>query len=102
MILAKLGKIWKDTRGRLFHKFYDETKSLDENVEHRYPRGINPDHWRAFLEYRLEEDTLEKCITNTANRAKQLYTHVGGLKTLARRTEEEEKRHERFFSMGEM
>ncbi|MED6179425.1 hypothetical protein PIB30_000537 [Stylosanthes scabra] len=44
MILAKLGKIWKDTRGRLFHKFYDETKSLDENVQHRCPRGINSDH----------------------------------------------------------
>ncbi|MED6185447.1 hypothetical protein PIB30_057205 [Stylosanthes scabra] len=52
IILAKLGKIWKDIRGRLFHKFYDETKSLDENVLHRCPRGINPDHWRAFLEYR--------------------------------------------------
>ncbi|MED6209723.1 hypothetical protein PIB30_057499 [Stylosanthes scabra] len=102
VILAKLGKIWKDTRGRLFHKFYDETKSLDENVQHRCPRGINPDHWRAFLEYRLEEDTLEKCRTNTANRAKQHYSHVGGSKTLARQREEEEKRHGRFFSRGEM
>ncbi|MED6187342.1 hypothetical protein PIB30_075489 [Stylosanthes scabra] len=44
----------------------------------------------------------KKCITNTANRAKQLYTHVGGSKTLARRTEEEEKRHGRSFSRGEM
>ncbi|MED6181499.1 hypothetical protein PIB30_019753 [Stylosanthes scabra] len=102
MILTKLGKIWRDTRGRLFHKFYDETKSLDENVERRCPRGINPDHWRTFLKYPLEDDTLKKCITNTANRAKQLYTHVGDSKTLARRTEEEEKRHERSFSRGEM
>ncbi|MED6155918.1 hypothetical protein PIB30_009981 [Stylosanthes scabra] len=90
MILTKFGKIWRDTRGRLFHRFYDETKSLEENVEHRCPRGINPDHWRAFLKYRLHEDTLKKCRTNTANRAKQLYIHVGGSKTLARRTEEEE------------
>ncbi|MED6130523.1 hypothetical protein PIB30_001609 [Stylosanthes scabra] len=71
LILAKLGKFWKDTKGKLFHKFYDETKSVDENVQHHCPSEINPDHWRAFLEYRLEEDTLEK-------------------------------RHERFFSRGEL
>ncbi|MED6135161.1 hypothetical protein PIB30_043594, partial [Stylosanthes scabra] len=32
----------------------------------------------------------EKCRKNTANRGKQQYTHVGGLKILARRDEEEE------------
>ncbi|MED6184233.1 hypothetical protein PIB30_045478 [Stylosanthes scabra] len=102
VILDKLGKIWKDTRGRLFYKFYDKTKSLDENVQHRCPSRINLDRWRAFLEYRFEEDTLEKCRTNTANRAKQQYTHVGSSKTLARRREEVEKRHGRFFNRGEM
>ncbi|MED6160293.1 hypothetical protein PIB30_050202 [Stylosanthes scabra] len=39
---------------------------------------------------------------NTKNRAKQTYTHVGGSKSLARRTEEEEIRHDRHFSRGQM
>ncbi|MED6126400.1 hypothetical protein PIB30_077993 [Stylosanthes scabra] len=58
VILTKLGKIWRDTRGNLFNKFYDDSKSLAENVEHRCPEGIDKDDWKAFLEYHLEEDTL--------------------------------------------
>ncbi|MED6112463.1 hypothetical protein PIB30_061963 [Stylosanthes scabra] len=49
--------------------------------------------WRHMTKYKereYERKIKEKCRTNTANRAKQLYTHVGGSKTLARRTEEEE------------
>ncbi|MED6120177.1 hypothetical protein PIB30_018576 [Stylosanthes scabra] len=46
-------------KGNLFNKFYDDSKSLSENVQHRCSEGIDTDDWQAFLEYRLEEDTLE-------------------------------------------
>ncbi|MED6209242.1 hypothetical protein PIB30_052818 [Stylosanthes scabra] len=85
----KVGKILEGYKGNLFHKFYDNSKSLAENVEHRCLEGIEKDDWQAFLEYHLEEDML-------------LYTHVGGSKSLARRTEKEEIRHGRHFSRGEM
>ncbi|MED6160294.1 hypothetical protein PIB30_050203 [Stylosanthes scabra] len=58
VILSTLGKIWRDTRGNLFHRFYDDSKSIAENVQHRCPKGIDEDDSQAFLEYRLEEDTL--------------------------------------------
>ncbi|MED6160324.1 hypothetical protein PIB30_050453 [Stylosanthes scabra] len=89
VILSMLGKIWRDTRGNLFHRFYDDSKSLSVNVQHQCLEGIDKDDWKAFLKYRLEKDTLEKCRKNVENRAKQTYTHVGGSKSLARRTEEE-------------
>ncbi|MED6111740.1 hypothetical protein PIB30_055077 [Stylosanthes scabra] len=89
-ILKKLGKNWKGTRSHLFNTFYDDTKSEDENVKKHKPPGIDPEHWRVFLRYRLSDDTQEKCKKNAENRAKQAYTHTGGSKTLARRREEEE------------
>ncbi|MED6198699.1 hypothetical protein PIB30_069043 [Stylosanthes scabra] len=79
-----------------------QSLSIAENVQHRCPEGIDEDDWQAFLEYRLVKDTLEKCRKNAENRAKQTYTHVGGSKSLARRTEEEEIRHGRHFSRGDM
>ncbi|MED6203623.1 hypothetical protein PIB30_001321 [Stylosanthes scabra] len=101
-ILMKLGKNWKDTRSNLFNTFYDDTKSEDENVKKHKPPGIDPEHWRFFLRYRLSDDTQEKCKKNAENRAKQVYTHTGGSKTLARRREEEERTHEKKFSRGEI
>ncbi|MED6168954.1 hypothetical protein PIB30_016641 [Stylosanthes scabra] len=41
IILTKLGKIWRDTRGYLFNKLYDETQSLVENFERRCPKRID-------------------------------------------------------------
>ncbi|MED6179393.1 hypothetical protein PIB30_000506 [Stylosanthes scabra] len=60
-------------------------KSEDENVKKHKPPGVDPEHWRFFLRYRLSDDTQE----NTENRSKQVYTHTGGSMTLARRVEEE-------------
>ncbi|MED6122480.1 hypothetical protein PIB30_040210 [Stylosanthes scabra] len=59
-ILKRLGKLWKDTRSNLFHTFYDDTKSEDENVKKHKPPGVDLEHWRFFLRYRLSEDTQEK------------------------------------------
>ncbi|MED6184510.1 hypothetical protein PIB30_048093 [Stylosanthes scabra] len=33
VILFMLGKIWRDTRRNLFHRFYDDSKSLVKNVQ---------------------------------------------------------------------
>ncbi|XP_025661634.1 uncharacterized protein [Arachis hypogaea] len=57
----------------------------------RRPPGITSDHWRWFLDYRNSEETKEKCRKNAENRSKQLYTHTGGSKSLARLGEEEER-----------
>ncbi|MED6209240.1 hypothetical protein PIB30_052816 [Stylosanthes scabra] len=39
----KVGKFLEGYMGNLFHKFYDDSKSLAENVEHRCPEGIDKD-----------------------------------------------------------
>ncbi|MED6163982.1 hypothetical protein PIB30_085197, partial [Stylosanthes scabra] len=101
-ILKRLGKLWKDTRSNLFHTFYDDTKSEDENVKKHKPPGVDPEHWRFFLRYRLSEDTQEKCRKNTENHSKQTYTHTGGSMSLARRREEEERTQGKKFSKGEI
>ncbi|MED6136959.1 hypothetical protein PIB30_060605 [Stylosanthes scabra] len=76
-ILKKLGKLWKDTRSNLFNTFYDDMKSEDENVKKHKPPGIDLEHRRFFLRYRLSGDTREKCKKNAENRSKQVYTHTG-------------------------
>ncbi|XP_020967527.1 uncharacterized protein LOC107617234 [Arachis ipaensis] len=45
---------------------------------------------------------LEKCKKNVENRSKQLYTHIGGSKSLARHGEEESERQGRRVSRGEL
>lgn len=55
-IMKSMGKTWKDTRHNLFHQFYKDTLSMEENIAKR-PAGIDEDHWRLFLEYRLSDKT---------------------------------------------
>lgn len=55
-IMKRIGKAWKDTRSILFHEFYDSTLSKEENVANR-PPGIDENHWRWFIDYRLSEKT---------------------------------------------
>ncbi|MED6189700.1 hypothetical protein PIB30_098586 [Stylosanthes scabra] len=100
MMLQSLGKSWKEARSRLFHNYYDPMKTLEQNV-HARPGGTDEDHWRRFLRYRLRPDTKEKCRKNTVNRSKQLYTHTGGSKGMARRREEETCQQGRDVSRGE-
>ncbi|RYQ85474.1 hypothetical protein Ahy_B10g105046 [Arachis hypogaea] len=90
IIFKMLGRVWKETRNRLYHHCYDLELSLEENIENR-PDGIIADHWRWFLNYRNSEETQEKCKKNTENRSKQLYTHTGRSKSLARLGKEEER-----------
>ncbi|XP_072064129.1 uncharacterized protein [Arachis hypogaea] len=59
MILKRIGKIWKDTRGKLFHQFYDGTKTLEQNIA-QCPEGIDPSNWKWSLEYRMRADTQER------------------------------------------
>ncbi|XP_025650896.1 uncharacterized protein [Arachis hypogaea] len=96
-----LGRAWKDTRSHLYHYFYKADRTLEENIRRR-PPGITADHWRWFLDYRNSEDTKEKCKKNAENRSKQLYTHTGGSKSLARLEEEESERLGRPVSRGEL
>ncbi|MED6128960.1 hypothetical protein PIB30_103112 [Stylosanthes scabra] len=58
IILGMLEKLWRDTRGNLFNKLYDDTKSIDDNVKHRCPKEIDQKDGKAFIEYRLEADIL--------------------------------------------
>ncbi|KAL4329843.1 hypothetical protein AHAS_Ahas13G0340600 [Arachis hypogaea] len=55
-ILKMLGRTWKDMRNHLYHYFYDEELTLEENIRGHPPR-ITADHWRWFLDYRNSEET---------------------------------------------
>ncbi|MED6195018.1 hypothetical protein PIB30_034157 [Stylosanthes scabra] len=99
--LRRTRRLRVESLGQRVEMVEDESESVRRLMSHQCPESIDTDDWQAFLEYRLEEDTPKKCRKNAENRAKQLYTHVGGSKSLAKRTEEEEIRHERLFSRGE-
>ncbi|XP_016177901.2 uncharacterized protein LOC107623159 isoform X3 [Arachis ipaensis] len=87
-LLQQMGKSWKDTRGRLYNSHYKPLWTLEQNLEKR-PEGIPREHWRWFIDYRNDPGTKAKCKQNRLNRKKQLYTHTGGSKSLARAREEE-------------
>ncbi|XP_057761058.1 uncharacterized protein LOC130981484 [Arachis stenosperma] len=89
-ILKSLGKSWKETRLRLYDRFYEPTFTTEQNLENR-PPGIDREHWRWYLDYRAKPETKEKCKKNAVNRSKQQYTHTGGSKSFAQRMEEEER-----------
>ncbi|RYR48010.1 hypothetical protein Ahy_A07g034002 isoform B [Arachis hypogaea] len=57
-IVQRIGRSWRNARNHLFHK---------ENLK-RKPSGIDANHWKWFIEYRLKEDTQEKCRKNAINR----------------------------------
>ncbi|XP_015961673.1 uncharacterized protein LOC107485653 [Arachis duranensis] len=96
-----MGKSWKDTRLRLYDDCYEPTLSIEENIENR-PPGIDRDHWRWYLDYRAKLETKKKCKKNAINRSKQLYTHTGGSKSLARQREEESEQEGRIIGRGEL
>ncbi|KAL4299269.1 uncharacterized protein LOC107606614 [Arachis ipaensis] len=96
-----MGKSWKDTRLRLYDDYYEPTLSTEENIENR-PPGIDRDHWRWYLDYRAKPETKEKCRKNAINQSKQLYTHTGDSKSLARRREEESEQEGRIVGRGEL
>ncbi|XP_016168840.1 uncharacterized protein LOC107611427 [Arachis ipaensis] len=99
-ILQRIGNCWRNSRNHLFHKVYDEELTFEENIK-RKPVGIEANHWKKFLQYRLDDDTQEKCRKNAVNRSKQQYTHTGGSKTMARKRHEEEQRLGRPIGRGE-
>ncbi|RYR78650.1 hypothetical protein Ahy_A01g003484 [Arachis hypogaea] len=88
IIFKMLGRAWKETKNRLYHHCYDPELSLEENIKN-YPDGIIADHWRWFLDYCNSKET--QCKKNAENRSKQLYTHTGRSKILARLREEEKR-----------
>ncbi|XP_057740694.1 uncharacterized protein LOC130957872 [Arachis stenosperma] len=81
-------------------KVYDEELTFEENIK-RKPAGIEANHWKKFLQYRLDDDTKDKCRKNAVNHSKQQYTHTGGSKTMARKRHEEEQRLGRPIGRGE-
>nr|XP_025652079.1 uncharacterized protein LOC112748086 [Arachis hypogaea] len=99
-ILQRIGNCWRNSRNYLFHKVYDEELTFEENIK-RKPAGIEANHWKKFLEYRLDDDTKEKCRKNAVNRSKQQYTHTGGSKMMAKKRHEKEQRLGRPIGRGE-
>ncbi|XLU20943.1 hypothetical protein S245_057009, partial [Arachis hypogaea] len=55
-ILQRIGSCWRNSRNHLFHKVYDEELTFEENIK-RKPAGIEANHWKKFLQYRLDDDT---------------------------------------------
>ncbi|KAL4394857.1 hypothetical protein AHAS_Ahas02G0193900 [Arachis hypogaea] len=93
IFLQKMGRSWKDTRGRLYDRNYKPTMTLEQNLDNRSGR-IPREHWRWFIDYHNDPATKAKCKQNALNQKKQLYTHTGGSKSLAMAREEEEKKYE--------
>ena len=54
--MKDMGKKWRENRIRLFHTYFEKTKSREENINNA-PRWITKTEWAAFVDYRLEEDT---------------------------------------------
>ncbi|RYR27780.1 hypothetical protein Ahy_B01g051830 [Arachis hypogaea] len=100
-ILKRIRKNWKDSRHHLFHRCYKQIRTYEKNLQH-HPKGIDKNDWKKFVDYRLNEETQKKCKQNTLNRSKQLYTHTGGSKTLARKKDEVEREQGRPVSRGEL
>ncbi|KAL4301278.1 hypothetical protein AHAS_Ahas17G0284900 [Arachis hypogaea] len=100
-LLKQMGRSWKDTRGRLYDSHYKPTRTLEQNLENR-PKGIPREHWRWFIDYRNDPATKAKYKQNALNRKKQLYTHTGGSKGLARAREEELEKQGRRVGRGEV
>ncbi|XP_020969155.1 uncharacterized protein LOC110267678 [Arachis ipaensis] len=96
-----MGRSWKDTRGRLYDAHYKPTRTLEQNLDNR-PAGIPKEHWRWFIDYRNDPATKAKCKQNALNRKKQLYTHTGSSKSLARAREEESQKQGRRAVRGEV
>ena len=55
-MMKSIGKTWKDTRCSLYHSFYKESLTFEENVARR-PGGIDLDQWTWFLQYRKDKKT---------------------------------------------
>ncbi|XP_029127963.1 uncharacterized protein LOC109801744 [Cajanus cajan] len=100
-IFWSLGKKWKDKRCRLFDKFHDWEKSVEQNIQN-HPPHIPQDHWAIFVRYRQSNKAMDMSNKNAANRAKLMIPHILGSKTLARKRDELELLHGREFSRAEM
>ncbi|XP_060186733.1 uncharacterized protein LOC132616141 isoform X5 [Lycium barbarum] len=100
-MMKSIGKTWKDTRCSLYHSFYKESLTFEENVARR-PGGIDLDQWTWFLQYRKDKKTQKMYKQNAENRRKQTYTHTNGSKSLPRRKAEEEHKRGRPMSRGEL
>ncbi|RYR15106.1 hypothetical protein Ahy_B04g071830 [Arachis hypogaea] len=96
-----MGRSWKDTKGRLYDSHYKPTLTLEQNLNNR-PEGTPREHWRWFIDYRNDPATKAKCKQNALNRKKQLYTHTGGSKSLARAREEESQKQGKRVGKGEV
>ncbi|XLS80484.1 hypothetical protein HN51_046315, partial [Arachis hypogaea] len=55
-ILQRIENCWRNSRNHLFHKIYDEELTFEENIK-RKPVGIEANHWKKFLQYRMDDDT---------------------------------------------
>ncbi|RYR20101.1 hypothetical protein Ahy_B03g065192 [Arachis hypogaea] len=100
-IMKRVGKIWKDTRHHLYHRCYKEIRTFEENLKH-HSKGIDENEWKKFIDYRQKEESKKKRRQNALNQSKQLYTHTGGSKTLARKKDEVEKEQGRPVGRGEL
>ncbi|XP_029125595.1 uncharacterized protein LOC114915277, partial [Cajanus cajan] len=100
-ILASLGKKWRDTRCRLFHKNYNWEISVEENCQ-MHPPEIDPNYRRLFVQFRTSPKQMDISDKNAANREKLLIPHTLGSKTLARKRDELEVQYGRHYSRGDM
>ncbi|XP_057719909.1 uncharacterized protein LOC130934347 [Arachis stenosperma] len=89
-------KSWAKVQGK--DMVYDD---CIKNLNNR-PEKISREHWRCFIDYHNNPATKEKYKQNALNQKKQLYTHTGSSKSLARVREEESQKQGRRVGRGEV
>ncbi|RYQ92142.1 hypothetical protein Ahy_B09g098292 [Arachis hypogaea] len=96
-IMKRIGKNWKDTRHNLHHKCYKETRTYEENLEHRL-KGIEENEWKQFLNYHQKEETKE-AIANV-ERQDESSKHLSQNDSLAQVLGKEHLRRVRVLGAG--
>ncbi|NP_001312870.1 uncharacterized LOC107815048 [Nicotiana tabacum] len=100
-ILGNIGRKWRDKRIKLFDENYDPSLGKDANID-LPPAGISKDQWALFLNYRLNEKTMEISCKNRVNRQKQTVPHILGSRSIARTMHELEIKAGRPYTRGQM
>jgi hypothetical protein len=60
-IMKDLGRKWRENRLRLNSKFYDKTKTREENIRFP-PKGMIATEWASYIDYSLKEETKVICL----------------------------------------
>ncbi|XVF04427.1 hypothetical protein REPUB_Repub05bG0081500 [Reevesia pubescens] len=86
-IHKSVGKKWRDWKHELF-KAYGQNKSMEEIFAKDVPLGVEVDQWEGLVKYWFTKEFEDKQDIGKKSREQQMYTHTGGSKSFARKSNE--------------